>query len=159
MAEARTIAEHGSRIIAALKRAWVAIQDQHPDVPDVVLITGAGSSQKGTPEGYRLRGHHWPERWVLEGPDGRCASELFIAGELLSAGGPRRPGGRAARGRPRAGHPARHQGHQRPGQPVPQQAVRRPGRRAGPARPGHPTRSPAGPAATGASRPSAAGGG
>ena len=33
MTEPRTIAEHGSRIIAALERAWAAIQDQHPDVP------------------------------------------------------------------------------------------------------------------------------
>ena len=79
--------EHGSRIIAALEHAWAAIQDQHPDVPDVVIVTGAGSNQKGTPEGYRLRGHHWPERWVLDGQDQPRAPELFIAGELLSAGG------------------------------------------------------------------------
>jgi hypothetical protein len=51
--------QHGSRIIAALEHAWAAIQDQHPDVPDVVIVTGAGSNQKGTPEGYQLRGHHW----------------------------------------------------------------------------------------------------
>ena len=87
MTEPRTIAEHGSRIIAALERAWAAIQDRHPDVPDVVIVTGAGSNQKGTPEGYRLRGHHWPERWVLEGRDGQRTPELFVAGELLSAGG------------------------------------------------------------------------
>ena len=42
MTEPRTIAEHGSRIIAALEHAWAAIQDQHPDVPDVVIVTGAG---------------------------------------------------------------------------------------------------------------------
>ena len=24
---------------------------------------------EGTPEGYQLRGHHWPERWVLGGQD------------------------------------------------------------------------------------------
>jgi hypothetical protein len=87
MTEPRTIAEHGSRIIAALEQAWAAIQDRHPDVPDVVIVTGAGSNQKGTPEGYRLRGHHWPERWVLNGQDQPRAPELFIAGELLSAGG------------------------------------------------------------------------
>ena len=87
MTAPRTIAEHGSRIIAALERAWAAIQDRHPDVPDVVIVTGAGSNQKGTPEGYRLRGHHWPERWVLEGRDGQRTPELFVAGELLSAGG------------------------------------------------------------------------
>ena len=87
MTEPRTIAEHGSRIIAALEQAWAAIQDRHPDVPDVVIVTGAGSNQKGTPEGYRPRGHHWPERWVLNGQDQPRAPELFIAGELLSAGG------------------------------------------------------------------------
>jgi hypothetical protein len=87
MTEPRTIAEHGSRTIAALEHAWAAIQDQHPDVPDVVIVTGAGSHQKGTPEGYRLRGHHWPERWILQRHDGQRVPELFIAGELLSAGG------------------------------------------------------------------------
>ena len=69
MTDPRTIAEHGSRIIAALEHAWAAIRDTHPDVPDVVIVTGAGSNQKGTPEGYQLRGHHWPERWVLGGQD------------------------------------------------------------------------------------------
>ena len=86
MTDPRTIEQHGSRIITALEQAWAAVQDQHPDVPDVVIVTGAGSNQKGTPEGYRLRGHHWPERWVLGGrPAAR--PELFIAGELLAAGG------------------------------------------------------------------------
>ncbi|HEY2279967.1 MAG TPA: hypothetical protein VGI00_16520 [Streptosporangiaceae bacterium] len=78
---------HGSRIITALEHAWAAIQDAHPDVPDVVIVTGAGSNQKGTPEGYQLRGHHWPERWVLGGQDQPRAPELFVAGELLAAGG------------------------------------------------------------------------
>ena len=87
MAQPRSIEPHGSRIIIALEHAWAAIQDQHPDVPDVVIVTGAGSNQKGTPEGYRLRGHHWPGRWVLDGPDEDRAPELFIAGELLAAGG------------------------------------------------------------------------
>ena len=69
MAEPKVSEQHGSRIIAALEHAWAAIQDQHPDVPGVVIVTGAGSNQKGTPEGYQLRGHHWPERWVLGGQD------------------------------------------------------------------------------------------
>ena len=49
-------------------------------------MTGAGSHQKGIPEGYRLRGHHWPERWVTD-PAERRMPELFMAGELLAAGG------------------------------------------------------------------------
>ena len=34
--------QHGSRIIAALEHTWARdpIQDQHPDVPDVVIVTG-----------------------------------------------------------------------------------------------------------------------
>jgi hypothetical protein len=80
-------ATHGSRIVAALEEAWSAIRDRNPDVPPAVVITGSGANQKGTPEGYKLRGHHWPERWIT-GPDkGQRAPELFIAGELLSTGG------------------------------------------------------------------------
>ena len=41
MTDPRIIEQHGSRIIAALERAWAAIQDLHPDVPDVVIVTGA----------------------------------------------------------------------------------------------------------------------
>ncbi len=135
MTDPRTIAEHGSRIIAALEHAWAAIQDTHPDVPDVVIVTGAGSNQKGTPEGYQLRGHHWPERWVLGGQDQPRAPELFVAGELLAVGG-------------RAVvevllHEAAHALATKRGikdtsaarEPVPQQAVRRPGSRARPALP------------------------
>ena len=79
--------EHGSRIITALEQAWAAIRDRHPEVPNVVIVTGAGSNQKGLPEGYRLRGHHWPERWVTNRADQRRMPELFVAGELLAAGG------------------------------------------------------------------------
>jgi hypothetical protein len=79
--------EHGSRIIVALEQAWAAVQDRHPEVPNVVIVTGAGSNQKGLPEGYRLQGHHWPERWVTDRADRRRMPELFVAGELLAAGG------------------------------------------------------------------------
>jgi hypothetical protein len=79
--------EYGSQIITALEQAWAAIRDQHPEIPDVVIVTGAGSNQKGLPKGYRLRGHHWPGRWAT-GPDGEHRMpELFMAGELLAAGG------------------------------------------------------------------------
>ena len=77
--------EYGSQIITALEQAWAAIRDQHPEIPDVVIVTGAGSNQKGIPEGYRLQGHHWPERWITD-PAERRMPELFVAGELLAAG-------------------------------------------------------------------------
>jgi hypothetical protein len=76
----------GSQIITALEQAWAAIRDQHPEIPDVVVVTGAGSNQKGMPEGYRLRGHHWPERWETGTADQRRMPELFVAGEMLASG-------------------------------------------------------------------------
>ncbi len=71
----------GSRIVTALEAAWAAIQQRHPEVPDVVVITGT-AAQKG---GDRW-GHHWPQRWTLARGTGRVP-ELFIAGELLQHGG------------------------------------------------------------------------
>jgi hypothetical protein len=31
------------RLVAALTAAWGAIQDRHPDVPDIVLTLGSGT--------------------------------------------------------------------------------------------------------------------
>lgn len=77
---------HGSAIITALEAAWAAIRQQHPEISAAVIITGSGTSQRGVREGYRLRGHYWPERWVTSGPGERLAPELFVAGELLDDG-------------------------------------------------------------------------
>lgn len=82
----RPIGKQGGRIVTALERAWAAIQAQCPDVPPVIVVTGSGSHQKGTPDGYRLRGHHWPERWVIDAKAGKYAPELFVAGETLGLG-------------------------------------------------------------------------
>ncbi|MFI6541428.1 hypothetical protein ACIBHY_53875 [Nonomuraea sp. NPDC050547] len=80
-----TVTDHGSHIITALESAWADIQQHHPQVPAVVMITGT-SAQRG---GERW-GHHWPERWQLaETRGGGRAPELFIAGELLAKGGRR----------------------------------------------------------------------
>ncbi len=34
-----------------------------------------------------MRGHHWPERWVTDRAGQRRMPGLFVAGELLAAGG------------------------------------------------------------------------
>ena len=86
MTETRAIEEHGSRIITALERAWAAIQDRHPDVPGVVIMTGAGSNQKGTPRDIGYAATTGPNGGPRQ-QNGPRAPELFIAGELLSAGG------------------------------------------------------------------------
>lgn len=73
----------GSRIIEALETAWLDIQRRHPEVPNVVMITGTGKA--GASQSW---GHHWPERWQLaEG--GERQPELFASGELLAFGGRR----------------------------------------------------------------------
>jgi hypothetical protein len=75
---------HGSQIITALEDAWRAIQARHPEVPACVMITGHGTQQKGTVRGRRLRGHHWPARWVTR--EGDRLPELFVAGEDIRNG-------------------------------------------------------------------------
>ncbi|MFF4709573.1 hypothetical protein [Streptomyces sp. NPDC001297] len=78
-------AEHGSRIIAALEGAWAAIRAAHPEVPQVVMITGTGRSTTGI-----KWGHFGADFWTVEeGTKKGRAPELFAGGELLSLGGRR----------------------------------------------------------------------
>ncbi|WP_051838640.1 hypothetical protein [Streptomyces sp. NRRL WC-3742] len=82
---APTDREHGSRTIAALEAAWAAIQANHPDVPNVVMITGMGRSGKGI-----TWGHFGADFWtVQQGERNKYTPELFAGGELLSLGGER----------------------------------------------------------------------
>src|SRR6266545_1119836 len=37
-----TNSDAASRLVATLERTWTAIQHHHPDLPDVVIITGGG---------------------------------------------------------------------------------------------------------------------
>jgi threonine dehydrogenase-like Zn-dependent dehydrogenase len=55
-------------MVAALEGAWAAIRAQHPEVPAVVVVLGAGSI--GTAGGLRL-GHFAAMRWA--GPDQQSA--------------------------------------------------------------------------------------
>ncbi|MCU4750225.1 hypothetical protein [Streptomyces sp. G-5] len=73
---------HGSKIIRALEEAWEAIQQRHPDVPRVVVITGSGRERSAI-----TWGHFYPGRWANDG--GERVHELFASGELLSLGGRR----------------------------------------------------------------------
>lgn len=74
----------GTRIIQALESTWATIQRHHPDVPDVVVISGTGR-QGGNRKGLRW-GHHAADRWHDAAAAGRQA-ELFIAGETIAVGG------------------------------------------------------------------------
>ncbi|MGR3939078.1 hypothetical protein [Streptomyces sp. BRA346] len=77
-------AREGTRIITALESAWSAIQKRHPDVPDVVAVTGTG--KRGGQRKKPTLGHHAAERWLDAAAAGRTA-ELFVAGEAIAKGG------------------------------------------------------------------------
>ncbi len=81
--------ETGSQLVQALEAVWAAIADRHPDVPDVVMITGSGNM------GLGLKwGHYGPDRWA----NGRFVvdsagttwrdrkPELFVGGEAIGRG-------------------------------------------------------------------------
>ncbi|MFD8706862.1 hypothetical protein ACFV1W_30380 [Kitasatospora sp. NPDC059648] len=79
----------GARIVTALETMWAAIQARHPDVPDVVVITGSGmpkKTSKARRAAYQKFGNLDPDRWVDAEAAGR-RPELFVAGELLDKGG------------------------------------------------------------------------
>jgi hypothetical protein len=73
--------EHGSRVIIALEAAWAAIRANHPDVPQVVMITGQGDV------GYEVTwGHFDAATWTVG--DGHMP-EIFASGEMIALGGRR----------------------------------------------------------------------
>jgi hypothetical protein len=76
-------AQEGTRIITALEATWGAIQTHHPDVPDVVIVTGTG---RGRRRNALTWGHHTTDRWLDAAAAGRKA-ELFVSGEAIAKGG------------------------------------------------------------------------
>lgn len=76
----------GSRIITVLEAVWAEIQERHPDVPDVVLITGSGiEGQRRTRQRW---GHFGPDHWrTAQTEGGGRLSEMFLAGEALMGDG------------------------------------------------------------------------
>lgn len=69
-------------LIAALEQAWAQIRRQHPEVPQVVLITGSGSDSRRNM--LRL-GHFAASRWQT-GDESDGLDEIFVGGEGLARG-------------------------------------------------------------------------
>lgn len=85
----------GAALVARLERLYRAIQARHPELPDVVIITGSGLTARGL-----TLGHYGRDFWLRA--DGTIAvsedgdivdetrmGELFIAGETLHYGAER----------------------------------------------------------------------
>ena len=73
-----------SGIVAALERAWAAIKDRHPDLPDVVIVMASGTV--GMRPGVVRLGHFAVERWTVGHQSGGRLPEMFVAGEGLQRG-------------------------------------------------------------------------
>ncbi len=72
--------QSGSEIVKALEDVWAEIVRRHPELPDVVMITGSGLDGMGG-----RWAHFWRERWEDKG-DTTKRPELFVAGERLACG-------------------------------------------------------------------------
>lgn len=79
----------GSELVQALEQVWAAIRERHPELPDVVIITGSGFQG-----GASKWGHYGHQMWLngrfIVDSDGNAERdrkpELFIAGERLGVG-------------------------------------------------------------------------
>jgi hypothetical protein len=69
-----------SAVVAALEDAWTAIRTHHPDVPEVVVILGAGSEAR---RGLFKWGHFAAARWQVAGAN---RPEVLVSGEGLKRG-------------------------------------------------------------------------
>jgi hypothetical protein len=70
----------GSHLIGAFESAWAAIQAHNPDVPDVLIITGAGRTLGGL-----VLGHFAQSSWEEDAKQGK-RHEMFVGGEGLARG-------------------------------------------------------------------------
>jgi hypothetical protein len=69
-----------SAVVAALEQAWTAIRTHHPDVPQVVVILGAGSEAR---RGLFKWGHFAAARWQVADTN---RPEVLVSGEGLKRG-------------------------------------------------------------------------
>src|SRR6266540_3120975 len=94
----------GSSLITALEDTWAAIRQRHPDLPEVVFITGTGLRHASAASVDARWGHFGAQRWVHGRPHpvtapspelGQDAKlqvqpdrkpELFVAGECFAEG-------------------------------------------------------------------------
>jgi hypothetical protein len=65
-----------SALVSACEAAWAAIQAEHREVPDAVIVLGTGVER-----GRLVKlGHWWGGRWLA---DGTVRGEVLLAGEAL----------------------------------------------------------------------------
>jgi len=73
----------GSAVVRLMERVHERIRQNHPEVPEVVIVTGAGTDS-ATPKW----GHFRARGWLAQDGEGKSAHvhEMFMAGETLAKG-------------------------------------------------------------------------
>jgi hypothetical protein len=69
-----------SAVVAAMEHAWTAIRTRHLEVPEVIVILGAGSEAR---RGLFKLGHFVAARWQV---NGQRRAEVLVSGEGLQRG-------------------------------------------------------------------------
>jgi hypothetical protein len=69
-----------STMVAAMEGAWTAVRARHPQVPEVVVVLGAGSEAR---RGLFKLGHFAAARWQV---NGQRRAEVLVSGEGLHRG-------------------------------------------------------------------------
>jgi hypothetical protein len=83
--ETETRAQTGSAVVVLMEKVWTRIRENHPQLPEVVIVTGSGMA------GDNKWGHFRANGWTAKaGEEGATLNtkmhELFMAGETLAKG-------------------------------------------------------------------------
>lgn len=71
----------GSAVVRLLEKVWARIREDHPELPDVVIVTGSGMI------GGSRWGHFRADGWKIQEEGAAIRKhELFLAGEALAKG-------------------------------------------------------------------------
>lgn len=86
--EAPATENTGSAVVTVLERLWEAVRANHPDLPQVVIVTGSGFV--GPARWGHFRANGWTDRAHATTQDGVTVNaklgEMFVAGETLAKG-------------------------------------------------------------------------
>jgi hypothetical protein len=73
----------GSAVVIMMEKVWTRIRENHPELPDVVIVTGSGSGSDGL-----TWGHFRADGWKVVQEEGAAIhlNEMFMAGETMAKG-------------------------------------------------------------------------
>jgi hypothetical protein len=79
----------GSEIVKCLEVLYAAMRKRHPELPEVVMVTGSGIANGSGKWAHVSIGYHWEDRLAADGTEpteSHKRNEMFIAGERLACG-------------------------------------------------------------------------